>query len=273
MAAVSRKKPVRITAADIRAAMSRRYSQPEWAILFEVRNATGHSYRNRTADAIAMSLWPSRGLELHGFEIKVSRNDWRREAKDPEKAEIIAAFCDRWWVVAPPDIVPVEELPPAWGLLEWGGKRFAIKRDAGKTEAKTVTRPFLAALLRRAHVEDSGRANALAKQLDGDREEEFERRITERVDRATRKHLDLTTKINAFEKAAGVELSKSWSIGDIGQAVKIVQTLGVGSVYGLAERLIRDHETAAKNIRAALDASGVKFEEPAKELNFFAGKK
>jgi hypothetical protein len=47
-----------------------------------------------------MSLWPSRGIELHGIEIKVSRNDWLKELGDPAKADEIARFCDRWWVAA-----------------------------------------------------------------------------------------------------------------------------------------------------------------------------
>ncbi len=34
-------KPARITAADIRAALSSRYSGPEWCLFFEVANGTG----------------------------------------------------------------------------------------------------------------------------------------------------------------------------------------------------------------------------------------
>ena len=51
-------------------------------------------YFEISGDAVIMSLWPSRGLELHGVEIKVSRADWKREAADPAKAEAIAAYCD-----------------------------------------------------------------------------------------------------------------------------------------------------------------------------------
>src|SRR5438876_1169784 len=71
-----------------------------------------------SADALAMSLWPSRGLELHGFEIKASRADWRTELRNPETADEIATRCDRWWIVAgSADIVTDGELPPTWGLL------------------------------------------------------------------------------------------------------------------------------------------------------------
>ena len=74
-----------------------RFSFPEdqYALLFEVRNSTGYGKRIRSADALAMSLWPSRGLELIGFEIKRSRIDWLKELSQPEKAEEICRFCDQ----------------------------------------------------------------------------------------------------------------------------------------------------------------------------------
>ena len=46
-----------------------------WAFFENVPNATGYAQR-RTADAVAMALWPSLGLELHGFELKISRGDF-----------------------------------------------------------------------------------------------------------------------------------------------------------------------------------------------------
>ena len=87
-----------LTAADICVGLRKRYIAPEWALLFNVANGTG-ARQYRYADAIGMSLYPSRGLEIHGFEVKISKSDWKREAADPEKAETIAAYCDRWWVV------------------------------------------------------------------------------------------------------------------------------------------------------------------------------
>ena len=72
-------------AADVRAALARKFCAPEYALFYEVANATG-SAATRSADAIAMGLWPSRGLYLQGFEIKVSRSDWLSELKNPAKA-------------------------------------------------------------------------------------------------------------------------------------------------------------------------------------------
>jgi len=100
------------TSSDLEEKLSYKFSTPAWAFLPQVRNGTGY-LRNttRTADAIAMSLYPSRGLDLHGFEIKVSRTDWLGELKNPEKAEAIAQFCDYWWIVAPKEIINLDEVP------------------------------------------------------------------------------------------------------------------------------------------------------------------
>lgn len=64
-----------MTSADIINALAARYTAPEFAFLTEVRNSVGFSSKVRTADAMAMSLYPSRGLYMIGFEVKVSRAD------------------------------------------------------------------------------------------------------------------------------------------------------------------------------------------------------
>ncbi len=64
------KEQPRVTADDLWKALPRRYPQTEYALFSQVRNATGFASRIRTADAIALSLWPSRGLALYGFEFK-----------------------------------------------------------------------------------------------------------------------------------------------------------------------------------------------------------
>ena len=83
-----------IDAGKLHALVDAYFAGPAWAVLHEVPNATGAG-KVRTADAIAISLWPSRGLEIHGLEIKVSRSDWRRELKQPEKSVPIQRYCHR----------------------------------------------------------------------------------------------------------------------------------------------------------------------------------
>lgn len=131
-------------------ALRQRFPAPAWAMLAGVGNGTG-GRADRWADAVAMSVWPSRGLEIHGFEIKVNRGDFLRELKQPRKAEAVGQYCDRWWIAAgSKKIARPEELPPAWGLLVPHGKTMKIIKDAGRTDAAQLNRTFVAAVLRRA---------------------------------------------------------------------------------------------------------------------------
>lgn len=135
--------------AALTAKLAEKFAPPAFAFFPQVRNATGYSRVTRTADAVAMGLWPSRGLLLHGFEIKVTRADWLRELKQPEKADEIASRCDLWWIVVPDDtIVQPLELPAPWGLIAPRGGKLCEKKSATALNAKPVDRGFLAALMR-----------------------------------------------------------------------------------------------------------------------------
>lgn len=54
--------------------------------------------------------------QLHGHEVKVSRSDWLAELRDPTKADAWKRYCDRWWLVAPRDVVR-DDLPDGWGHI------------------------------------------------------------------------------------------------------------------------------------------------------------
>jgi hypothetical protein len=127
-----------------------------WMLLPQVRDATGAG-SGRTCDGLAMNAWPSRGLEVHGFELKVHRGDWLRELKKPAKAESIFGYCDRWWIVVPEEpasrdrvVVKPAELPSSWGLfvVDSHGKAGQAVQ-APKLKPKPLDRAFLAAVLRR----------------------------------------------------------------------------------------------------------------------------
>lgn len=125
-----------IKSIDIRNAILKRFPPQEYAVLFEVADATGAVAR-RYADAVVMSLWPSRGMEIHGIEIKVSRSDYRREAADPAKAESVARYCDKWSLYTASGVVTdLGGVPPAWGVEEFDGKSFRTLKRAEKTEGE-----------------------------------------------------------------------------------------------------------------------------------------
>lgn len=236
----------RITAERIRAAMAKRWADPEWAIMWEVGEGTGAA-SGRYADAVMMSLWPSRGLELHGVEIKVSRSDWRREAADPSKAEAIAKYCDRWWIHTPPGIVDdLSDLPPAWGLREFDGKNWNTRREAEKTEAEQVTRRFLAAMLRRA----DGTMRALAAEAASDgmaavvvEEEklraEYAKRVEDAVKRKTSELDEVRANLKAFESGFGISAAHYADFGRIGKAARALADLDSKGWPPLADRLRR----------------------------------
>lgn len=152
---------------QVHVALRKKFASPEWAYFEEVRNGTGFARsQTRSADALAFSLWPSRGLELHGVEVKVSRSDWLREKNDPAKAEEIGQFCARWWLATARDVVKdVGELPTTWGWLELekDGKTLRQRRAAPKREAKPIDLPMVAALLRRASEDQCAHLSALVE--------------------------------------------------------------------------------------------------------------
>lgn len=235
------------TSSKLFAAIEAAHPAPEWAVLGEVANGTGSNVR-RHADAIAMSLWPSRGLLIRGFEIKVSKSDYRRESRDPMKAEEIAAFVDEWWIVTPPGLLDLAlELPPAWGLMEPSGAKLCVTRRAERTEAKPLTRSFVAAILR-------GAQKQVVKQREGwIRREEIESEIEKaRKDGeanapiALRREQDELIRyqkaVATFAEATGIAIIDGWreDAKALGEAVRVGKALlgnGWNGVQAVENRL------------------------------------
>lgn len=204
-------------ASEIKSAMLDKFPSSEWAVFFEVANGTGTQI-TRYADAIMMSLWPSRGQEIHGVEIKVSKSDWKREAKDPNKAEEIAQFCDKWWIhVAPGVIEDLSEVPPAWGVRVFDGKRWKTLREAKKTASKSISRGFLASILRASqkNIEFLGNKqveslkNAINAKLTNEMET-IQKRIQDGISAKTREYNDLVSSVKNFEEISGITINSGW---------------------------------------------------------------
>lgn len=119
-----------------------------WAVAEHVRSHAGFDAR-RTADLITMDLWPSKGLELHGHEVKVSRADWLTELRDPTKADEFRKYMHRWWLVVPDVAIVRDDLPPEWGLMVVnGGTGARIVVQAPRLDPAPVPPTMLASLLR-----------------------------------------------------------------------------------------------------------------------------
>lgn len=244
----------RPTAETVLDALRRRYPAPAYAVLEQVRNGTGFARAARTADALVMGIWPSRGLELWGVEIKVNRADYLAELKNPAKAEAIAQYCDRWFLaVSDPAVIAGLDFPEMWGLLMLKNGQLRCTRDAGKLKAKAVDRVFLAAIVRK--VDEALRPDSEASLI---REQARQEGLIEgraaAVQQACERFKDQTQAVKLFEQASGIRIGDPWMMGNVGQAVKVLREFGP---HQLTERLqgISDtarflHESADRALKA-----------------------
>jgi hypothetical protein len=220
-----------VDSGKIMAALGKRYRAPMWALLEQVGNGTGTAC-NRYADALALSLWPSRGIELHGFEVKVYRNDWLRELKRPDKAEDIANVCDFWWIAAAPGVVDVDRdpIPTAWGVMILDGRGLVQHKKAERRpERAELDRYIIAAIMRRA-TERMVPVGSIQARLDEAREEgeESGRKEAHNADaheNELRELAELRESIASFQAASGLEIKRYCGAGDLGRRVKMVETL------------------------------------------------
>lgn len=245
-----------MTEQDVFGWLAASYNAREWVILPQVRDATGYAGAGRTADAIAMNCWPSRGLEIHGFEIKTYRADWLRELKNPQKAEAVFQFCDRWWAVVPDHedvqtragedrkipatpVVQARELPPTWGLIRVSEKLARqngriIEVEAPKLEPQTFSRPFLANVLRAARGESP--AGRIERALEEGRHAGREEGIREGLYRARQE-------------------TRNWP--DEAERLKYIEQSLAEALKGVREHRIKlDNDLAALGERIAAEKTG-----------------
>lgn len=220
--------------AEIKLRLRAMFGPPEFAIFFEVAVGTGFGGQRRKADAVAMDMWPSRGMKITGFEVKVSRHDWLREKGNPVKAEAIAAYCDRWALVTAFGVAEQHEVPPAWDWYELSenGDALKLRQRGHETEAKPLDRSFVASLLRCATrgelLDIEVAANKMIEKERGQMKEEIERRI----DTKTREAAVLLKRYGPIEKMLGHMTVDQFSTDDtISRAVQVVLKSGVAGTY------------------------------------------
>lgn len=207
--------------ADLFSALTVRYPSNAYALFREVPNGTG-SAKTRSADAIAIGLWPSRGLTIEGFEFKCQRSDWLRELKSPEKADAFCRFCDRWWIViSEPGIAKLEELPPTWGLLVLKGEKLVVAKKAPDLQPIPVDRAFLCGLARAvAKPAATEYRRALQQARDAGFRDGVER-TESRENQAIKRLEEFANQVRAFEDASGLQIRNGWGGGaKIGEIVK-----------------------------------------------------
>ena len=236
---------------SIRAALRDQYPVDQYALLWEVGNGTGFR-QSRWADAVAMGLWPSRGLLVEGIEIKVYRGDWLRELKNPAKADEIARYCDLWWIVATEGVVSIDEVPPGWGVkvLNDKGKLRIVQKPVRNENMKPLDRAFVAAMLRR-HAE-AGEA-VLRKAVDDlhQRERAAERKDLQRVESDAVRELEkLQKRLAEVKTATGVDLNDWTPTKEVAAAVKFAMRWNISHELTGLERVAERAEKLAEEVRA-----------------------
>lgn len=236
---MSKPKSAMTSGAVIDALVKKQFTAPAHSVLREVRNGTGYSRQDRSADALVVSLWPSRGIWFAGVEVKVDRGDWLRELKDPAKSAEIQKWCGYWWVAAPEGVVKEGEMPETWGWLELASGQVVVRKHAQKLDAEALSPAFVAAILRRqADAADRARSGIRAELLaemniEATPTEETLRRDVENWKSAhaqLKSRLDtLEAKVSEFHAASGVSIDNGYE-RNIGAAFAIAQQI-VGGGY------------------------------------------
>jgi len=223
-----------VKAHDVLAALRITYCQPEWAMFSEVSDGTGANSRRR-ADAIAMNMWPSRGLEMRAFEIKVSRSDLKSELKDPAKAEAFAKYCDNFYLVVPKDLITEEmDIPFTWGIITVSnGKCKITKKAVQNTNKVPLTPQFMAGLIRAASKANEAEVQAAIELKTADirrsEKEMYERLLESRLKsrlRSAETNSELVAKLSETLKCRPESLLHNT---DFWHTVRIVQQLGLKS--------------------------------------------
>ncbi len=230
---------------NIHQLLKKRYPEGQYALMAEVRDEAGFN-ANRSADFIAVSLWPSRGLGIYGIELKSFRSDWLNELKKPKKAENIFQYCNYFYLLTTDDtIAKIEEIPETWGWLCVKGSKIITIKEAPKQTPIPVSNNFLACMLKRAcdksqfvHVSD---IEDRIKDANENGKNESKRTI-ESVNKELK---DLTDAVYKFKQVSGIDLKGYYRWNNSPEKMgKLVHFLENGGVQSIKDQLIGLEVTA-----------------------------
>lgn len=212
----------------------KKFPANEFALMAEVRDAAGFN-ASRSADFLAMGLWPSRGLDLIGIERKSYRGDWIKELKTPAKAENIYQYCDRWYLLTDNEnVAKIEEIPVTWGWMHIGiDDKLKVIKEADKLSPVPMTRSFLACILKRAASKDGWvTAESISDKINSAKEAGLQERDY-RNKRDIENYQTLAKEVREFEEATGIKISNArWGQTgkQTGEAVKFILDGGLEGI-------------------------------------------
>jgi hypothetical protein len=203
--------------------------RPRYVTGIQVRNAAGYS-AGRMIDAVVFDTWPSTGMKLHGLEIKVSKQDLRRELLDPSKSAKFTGLVDRYSIVAPQGVADLKLLPKAWGLYcptedgKLRARRKPLPLRPEQPSSPTIDRSFAAAFVR-ALIDRSIDRSAMRAEYERGKTD-GQKMAQEKAERAARKLEDYQRSVRDFEDASGVRIT-NYNGKSIGEAVTFILNGGM----------------------------------------------
>lgn len=228
------------------------FPQPSYAVLTEVPNATAGA-KTRSADAIAIGCWPSRGMTVTGFEVKASRGDWLNELKNPEKSTPLQKYCDQWFLATESEgIADISEIPEQWGWLSIVKGRLKTMKPAKNLEPKPIDRNFLASLARRLTCKigvDKLLSEKYYEGYEDGRKKEVETtlQLKEQMDKAINQW---ATRISRFEQVSGLRID-DWNGPRIAEAVARINV--DGSMATTIGRMFHDAQREAEALKLCFE--------------------
>lgn len=228
------------------------YPSPAYTVITEVANATGGG-KCRSADAIAVGCWPSRGLTVTGFECKSSRSDWLRELKEPEKSVACQKYCDQWFLVtSTKEIADLSEIPESWGWLAAQNGRLRTMKPGKALSPTPIDRGFLASLLR-----NKEKKGGLHVHLEAAKREGYQQAFEDgkKSGGMIRSHesqqlRELRERVGKFEQATGLNVEHQWDLPNVSAAVKSIMADGFNETI---ERLRKYHNDSLKALQTSID--------------------
>ncbi len=122
----------------------------EWATFAELRNSIGFRAETRYLDFMALNTWAGGKYRAIAFEIKISRSDFTRELKRPEKRAFAEKVAEECFFACPAGLVKPDEVPEGWGLIVATKAGLKVLKHAQQRKVEPWPKDFIYALARRA---------------------------------------------------------------------------------------------------------------------------
>ncbi len=145
-----------MSSGDVIAILHKKYSQPEWLFIPELRLGSGYgNFREKRIDAWTLNCFPSKNFIKLAFEIKVSRQDFLREIANPDKSKAYMRVCNEFYFATIEGVAKEEEIPDrcGWFLISETGA--SLKKKAEWHECPPIDWAFVASVFRRIPLESS----------------------------------------------------------------------------------------------------------------------